>query len=88
MPILSTSFVSRRSNANSRSPATRLARFASAIPICSNAFGMAISSWDSETYLRTAYAVLDHSIVYEAANAKAPDLLTTLERLLAEFPEQ
>jgi uncharacterized protein YutE (UPF0331/DUF86 family) len=38
--------------------------------------------------LAHGYAVLDHRIVYEAADAKAPDLLTTLERLLTEFPEE
>jgi uncharacterized protein with HEPN domain len=38
--------------------------------------------------LAHGYAGLDHMIVYEAANTKAPELLTTLERLLAEFPEE
>ncbi len=38
--------------------------------------------------LAHGYAVLDHRIVHEAAATKALDLLTTLERLLAEFPEE
>jgi uncharacterized protein with HEPN domain len=33
-------------------------------------------------------ATLDHRRVYEAATAQAPDLLGTLEALLAEFPEE
>lgn len=37
--------------------------------------------------LAHGYAVLDHGKVYEAATAKAPELLRSIERLLAEFPE-
>lgn len=37
--------------------------------------------------LAHGYATLDHSRVYEAASARAPELLVTLEKLLAEFPE-
>jgi uncharacterized protein with HEPN domain len=38
--------------------------------------------------LAHGYAVLDHKIVYEAASVKAPDLVVTIERLLAELPEE
>lgn len=38
--------------------------------------------------LAHGYATLDHQRVFEAARIKAPDLLETLERLLAEFPEE
>lgn len=38
--------------------------------------------------LAHGYAILDHRIVHEAADTKAPELLITLERLLAEFPEE
>jgi uncharacterized protein with HEPN domain len=37
--------------------------------------------------LAHGYASLDHSRVYEAASVKAPPLLQTLEKILAEFPE-
>jgi uncharacterized protein with HEPN domain len=37
--------------------------------------------------LAHGYALLDHHIVYEAAAQKAPDLVKTLEQLLAEWPE-
>ena len=38
--------------------------------------------------LAHGYAALDHRRVYEAATAKAPELLRTLEGLLTEFPEE
>lgn len=38
--------------------------------------------------LAHGYAVLDHGKVYEAATAKAPELLRVIERLLAECPEE
>ena len=38
--------------------------------------------------LAHGYAVLNHKIVYEAASVKALDLTRTLERLLAELPEE
>ncbi len=38
--------------------------------------------------LAHGYATLDQHRVYEAATTKAPDLLKTLETLLAEFPEE
>ena len=37
--------------------------------------------------LAHGYAVLDHRKVYEAATEKAPQLLKTIEQLLAELPE-
>ena len=37
--------------------------------------------------LAHGYAVLDHGKVYEAATARAPELLRAVEQLLAEFPE-
>lgn len=37
--------------------------------------------------LAHGYATLNHTKVYEAASSKAPELLKTLEKLLAEFPE-
>lgn len=37
--------------------------------------------------LAHGYATLDHARVYDAASIKAPELLRTLEQLLAEFPE-
>jgi uncharacterized protein with HEPN domain len=38
--------------------------------------------------LAHGYATLDHKRVYEAATLKAPELLKTLESLLAEFPDE
>jgi uncharacterized protein with HEPN domain len=37
--------------------------------------------------LAHGYATLDHNRVYEAAAVKAPELLRTVEQLLAEFPD-
>jgi uncharacterized protein with HEPN domain len=37
--------------------------------------------------LAHGYATLDHERVYEAAAIKSPDLLLTLEKLLAEYPD-
>lgn len=38
--------------------------------------------------LAHGYVVLDHGKVYEAATAKAPELLRTIEELIAELPEE
>lgn len=38
--------------------------------------------------LAHGYAVLDHKKVFEAASIRAPELVSIIERLLAELPEK